>query len=235
VSEGAVAHLFVDDLDAPQANDRDEHHLVRSLRLRSGESLTVSDGLGRWRPCVVASVSPLQLEPTGPVVEDPQPDPPISVAFAPTKGDRPAWAVQKLTELGVDRIGLLHTERSVVRWDEERAEGHRERLRAVAREAAMQSRRSRLPEILGPATLDAWSGPAALCDRKGTDVIDLTVTTLLIGPEGGWSDDELRRDVPVVSLGSTVLRTETAVVAAGALMAALRGGTVRPRRRGDRR
>jgi 16S rRNA (uracil1498-N3)-methyltransferase len=235
IGEAAAAHLFVADLDDPRADDRDEHHLVRSLRVRAGESLTVSDGRGRWRPCVVASVTPLRLEATAAVVQDPRPDPPISVAFAPTKGDRPAWAVQKLTELGVDRIGLLHTDRSVVRWDAERAGHHIGRLETVAREAAMQSRRSCLPEIVGPLSLDSWPGPAALCDRQGSDVIDLTLANLIVGPEGGWSAAELSRDVPVVSLGPTVLRTETAVVAAGALLAALRGGTVRPRRRGDRR
>ena len=67
--------------------------------------------------------------------------------FAPVKGDRPEWTVQKLTELGVDRIVPLRAARSVVRWDGERGAAAVERLRRVAREAAMQSRRCRLPEV----------------------------------------------------------------------------------------
>ena len=74
-------------------------------------------------------------------------EPGLTVAFAPTKGERPEWVVQKLTELGVDRIVPLISERSVVRWAGERGAGAVERLRRVAREAAAQSRRVWLPDV----------------------------------------------------------------------------------------
>ena len=69
------------------------------------------------------------------------------MAFAPVKGERPEWVVQKLTELGIDRIVPLLSERGVVRWTGERGKATVERLRRVAREAAAQCRRVWLPEV----------------------------------------------------------------------------------------
>ena len=85
------------------------------------------------------------------------------MAFAPVKGERPEWVVQKLTELGIDRIVPLRTERSVVRWTGERGQATVERLRRVAREAAAQCRRVWLPEVGDTAALrragGRWAGP----------------------------------------------------------------------------
>ena len=74
-------------------------------------------------------------------------EPALTVVFAPTKGERPEWVVQKLTELGIDRIVPLRSERSVVRWSGQRGQATAERLRRVAREAAAQCRRVWLPEV----------------------------------------------------------------------------------------
>ena len=74
-------------------------------------------------------------------------EPALTVAFAPIKGERPEWVVQKLTELGIDRIVPLRSERSVVRWTAQRGQAAVERLRRVAREAAAQCRRVWLPEV----------------------------------------------------------------------------------------
>ncbi|MDP9387691.1 MAG: 16S rRNA (uracil(1498)-N(3))-methyltransferase, partial [Actinomycetota bacterium] len=141
----AAAHAFVADPASPVLDDDDRHHLERVLRLRAGEAVTVSDGAGRWRACMWAPGG--RLEPTGPVVADPPPMPPVTVAFALTKGDRPEWVVQKLTEVGVDVIVAFRGDRSVVRWDAERAAAQVSRWRRVAREAAMQSRRRWLPTV----------------------------------------------------------------------------------------
>ncbi|MCU4187313.1 16S rRNA (uracil(1498)-N(3))-methyltransferase [Acidiferrimicrobium sp. IK] len=139
----------------------DAHHLGRVLRLRSGEPVVASDGRGSWRQCVYAP--PGGLDATGPVVSENPPAPAIAVGFVPTKGDRPEWTVQKLTELGVDRIVIVSSGRSVVRWDGERAARHLAKLREVARQAAMQSRRVWLPiveGVAGFADLAAGSWPA---------------------------------------------------------------------------
>ena len=220
-ARAARAHAFVDDLEDPRLAVADHHHLERVLRLAVGDAVTVSDGRGGWRACRFGA----ELEPIGPVVVDPAPEPPVSVAFAIVKGDRPEWAVQKLTEVGVDRIIAFTADRSVVRWAGERAERHIERLRRIAREAAMQSRRTRLPVVEGVATFAEVSGRpgAALADGNGRAPC-LDHTLVLIGPEGGWSDSERGLDLPHIRLGETVLRAETAAVAAGVLLTALRPG-----------
>lgn len=229
-----VAHVFVADLEAPVADDADRHHLERVLRLRPGEVVTVSDGRGAVRRCVVGAG--LTLDPAGPVETTSQPKPPVTVAFALPKGDRPEWVVQKLTEVGVDRIVPMVTARTVVRWDVERATRNIGRLRRVAREAAMQCRRPWLPDVTDLASFADVAGlgsSAALADGSGRPP-SLDRPVVLVGPEGGWSDEERSRDLPVVALGSHVLRTETAAVAAAVLHCALRARLVAPSRDGSR-
>lgn len=203
-------HVFVDDLDDPILAPDDRHHLTRVLRVRVGQRLTISDGIGRWRSCELGA----EPVPIGPIEVVPA-RPPLTIGFPPIKGERPEWAVQKLTELGVDRIVLLETDRAVVRWTGERAERHLDRLRRVAREAATQSRRVRLPVLEGPVPLRTVVGEpgVALADRDG-DRPDSTTATVLVGPEGGWSDAERAIDVPHIDVGRNVLRVETAALAA---------------------
>jgi 16S rRNA (uracil1498-N3)-methyltransferase len=112
----------------------------------------------------------------------------------------------------------------VVRWDAERAVKHVERLRRVAREAAMQCRRAWLPAIDDLQRFTELADEAGVCiaDRGGGPVV-LATPTVLVGPEGGWSDDERVRRLPSVSLGPNVLRSETAAIVAGALLITLRG------------
>ena len=225
-SAGARAHVFVADLASPELDAGDRHHLDRVLRLRTDELVTASDGAGRWVACRYAGGPggpALVLD--GEVVLEPAADPPVTVAFAQPKGDRPEWAVQKLTELGVDRIVPLLAGRSVVRWTGDRAVGPVARLRRVAREAAMQSRRAWLPVVEEPSTFDdAAARRGAALAVAGGDRPSLDRPVVLVGPEGGWDADELATGLPTVGLGPNVLRTETAAVVAGALLVALRSG-----------
>jgi len=191
--------------------------------VRDGEAITVSDGAGRWRTCRFGSA----LTDLGEIVTEPRPTPPIRIAFALVKGERPELVVQKLTELGVDRITPFAAARSVVRWDAERAARNVERLRRVAREAAMQSRRAWLPQVdeVGEfAALVALPG-VAVAERGGA-APSLDQPTVLIGPEGGWAPEERRQLSVTVALGSTVLRAETAALTAAAVLGALRDGLV---------
>jgi len=156
-----AAHVFVDDIEAPALAADDAHHLARVLRLRAGEEVTVTDGRGGWRLCAFAEGA--RLETIGAVERVSPPPVAVTVAFALTKGDKPELAVQKLTELGVDRIVPLAADRSVVQWDDAKAARNVERLRAVARAAAMQSRsRKRLPMTCMPT--GRW--PAAPTGRQ---------------------------------------------------------------------
>ncbi len=220
---GPVPHVFAEDLDAPQPTDEDRHHLERVLRVRVGDAITVSDGAGRWRRCRMGT----PMEPVGPVESVAAPEPPITLCFALVKGERPELVVQKLTELGVDRVVPFVADRSVVRWDPSKGTKEVVRLRAVARNAAMQSRRSWLPVVEDIATFDevAARPGAARADVHGHPP-SLATPVVLVGPEGGWSDRERAVALPAVVLGDHVLRSETAALVAGALLTALRGGLV---------
>ncbi len=222
-----AAHVFVDDLLAPELSEDDRHHLERVLRLRPGEEVTVADGSGGWRRCRYAGSGWLEAG-DPPVVTEPA-LPAITVGFALTKGDRPEWVVQRLTEVGVDRIVPMLTERSVARWEGEKAAHRLDRLRAVARAAAMQSRRVRLPLVDDLTTFARLVGEVASTGAlacPGGAAISLARPSVLIGPEGGFSDAEAECGLPAVALGQDVLRAETAALAAGILLCALRGGIV---------
>lgn len=219
-----VAHVFVGDLTAPLLGDEDAHHLAKALRLRPGEIVSGSDGRGglatfRWLP-------PAALEPEGEPQFATAPTPALTVALALTKGDHPEWAVQKLTEVGADRIVVMSSERCVARWPAEGVGRQVERLRKVARQAAMQSRRRWLPEVDGvvPFASVARDYPAAALAVPGAAPLTLSTPTVLIGPEGGWSDEELATVPTHVGLGPNVLRAETAAMATGVLLTALRAG-----------
>ena len=237
IRAAAAAQVFVDDPAHPVLADEDAHHLGRVLRLRDGEEVIATDGKGNWAR--TAWRGPGTLEPmtteTATAVSDPvsfeaRTEPLLTVAFAPVKGERPEWVVQKLTELGIDRIIPLRTERSVVRWTGERGKATVEKLRRVAREAAAQSRRVWLPEVcdtLSFGELAALGGPGevVLAQLSG-DRPTLAQRVVAVGPEGGWSTEELDAGLPTVGFGLSVLRAETAAVTAGALLASLRTGTV---------
>jgi 16S rRNA (uracil1498-N3)-methyltransferase len=232
----AVAQVFVTDLETVPVAPGDEHHLAQVLRLRPGETVMASDGHGRWRACRFTGAAAggatrtTVLEPDGPVLSSVRPEPEVTVAFVPVKGERPEWVVQKLTEAGVDRIVVLRSRRAVVRWEGERGARAVERLGRVAREAAAQSRRTWLPEVTGVvdlAGLRARLAPVPLAlAQLGGDPPSLRAPAVAVGPEGGWDSSETRVGQPLVELGPHVLRAETAAVAAGLLLCALRRGLV---------
>jgi 16S rRNA (uracil1498-N3)-methyltransferase len=236
----AAAMVYVGDLGTPVLTESDAHHLVDVLRLRAGEVVAAGDGAGSWVSCrltsgaagVAAPRRTAALEVIGPRQSQPPLAPDITVAFAPVKGDRPEWVVQKLTELGVDRIVPLRTVRSVVRWEGERGQRAVDRLRRVARQAAAQSRRPWLPEVAEVATvteLFGATGREPCLAHFGGGSPSLAEPVVAIGPEGGWDEEELVGTARV-GLGPTVLRADTAAVTAGALLCGLRSelvGTLR--------
>ncbi len=241
VRAAAAAQVFVDDPSHPVLAEEDAHHLGRVLRLHAGQEVVASDGQGRWARTLWrgGTSGGTELEPlhgaTGPggdgaVQTEARAEPLVTVAFAPVKGERPEWVVQKLTELGIDRIVPLRTERSVVRWSGTRGRTTVERLRRVAREAAAQSRLVWLPEVADTIGFDEL---ATLGDQGDVVLAQLSggrptaaQRVVAVGPEGGWSVTELAAGLPTVGFGLSVLRAETAAVTAGALLASLRTGTV---------
>lgn len=216
--------VFVDDLDQPALAGDDHHHLARVLRVRDRDAITIADGDGQWRAATFGD----QLVATSPRQAEPDPNPPITVAFALVKGDRPEFVVQKLTELGADRIIPFVAARSVVRWDAAKADRNLTRLRKVAREAAMQSRRARLPVIDPVATFATVAQLPGVCLADfGGGPPSLDHPVVAIGPEGGWADEERAAVEHSITLSTHVLRAETAAIAACALLSALRSGGAR--------
>lgn len=233
----AAAHLFAATLDDVVVVDGpDGHHLERVRRLRVGERVTVADGAGTWRAyrIVATSTARLDLEADDPVVREPELRPRLAVAFGVGKGAKPEQVVSGLTELGVDRIVPFLSARSVVRWDGDRAAAATDRMRRIAREAAMQCRRSRLPEVEDPVGLDglvtvgvvvvgdpAGVAAAALPDPEGGEWL------AVVGAEGGLDPQErsallARPGAQRVAVGPHVLRTETAALAVAAALAGRR-------------
>jgi 16S rRNA (uracil1498-N3)-methyltransferase len=230
--------VFVDALpsvDHPSWIDgSDGHHLRRVRRLAVGETVVLADGTGRWVITRVAEErdGALGVVPAGDVHEEPARTPTLTVAFAPAKRDHGTEVTHQLVELGVDRIVPLRTERGVVRWDGERGDKHLERLRRVAREAAMQCHRARIPDVADPCTpgeLVARGGGVVVADALGVpparaSLPDGDAWVVLVGPEGGFSDAERAAfdGAARVAIGPHVLRAVTAAPAIAAALAACR-------------
>jgi 16S rRNA (uracil1498-N3)-methyltransferase len=245
VLRDAAALVFVADLDAPLLNEEDLHHLRDVLRLAAGERVICCDGAGSWRACTVTAAlaatrakrgrgrEPEVAEPMellaadGPITTETAVAPRLTVGFPLLKGDRTEWTVQKLTELGIDAIIPLVTARTVVRPDASTAPRRGDRLRRVAREAASQSRRVFLPEVADPVSLAGLPLDAVAFAEPGGALLPEEVTTVFVGPEGGWSAEELARGATTVSLGPGVLRAETAALVSGVLLAARRSALLR--------
>ena len=233
----AAAHVFVPTLDDAVALDGpDGHHLERVRRLRVGERVTAADGAGAWRAyrITAAAKARLDLDADGVVHEEPGLTPRLAVAFGVGKGAKPEQVVSGLTELGVDRIVPFLSARSVVRWDDDRATTAGARLRRVAREAAMQCRRSWLPEVSDPVGLAGLvtTGAVVVGDAAGAPPAALALPgdgewLAVVGAEGGLDADEraaleARPGTVLVAVGPHVLRTETAALAVAAVLAGRR-------------
>ncbi len=202
-------------------------HLARVLRARTGQEFDIA-AHGRVRRGRILSVAPERVEfELGEEISVAAPAD-ITLVLAVFKFDRMEWAVEKVTELGVARIVPL----IAARTDSHLASAaikRGERWRRIAREASQQARRSAVPEIAAPASLkevlslttdrrivlsESQEGlllKYALAGDKGS-------LALAIGPEGGWTGEEERalREAGWVaaSLGPTILRAETAAIAA---------------------
>lgn len=215
-----VAGELLHDGGSIALDDDTEHHLRRVLRLRDGESVSVTDGDGQWALArTVVDGNALRLEATSEVVSEPTSPRPITIAAAIPKGDRLDWMVQKVTELGIDRLVLLHADHSVVRWKPDRVEHQLARLQRVADEALRQSRRVVRLAIEAPRPAVAVLGDFVVAEPGGRS-LTVTDTRVAVGPEGGWSSAELAASKDRIDLGSTILRTETAAIAVSTLCVA---------------
>lgn len=219
-------------LDGPEGR-----HAATVRRLRVGERLLLTDGRGGVAQACVRGVAKDRLELDVTARHDvPRPGTTVTVVQALPKSERSELAVELATEAGVDEIVPWSAARCVARWQGPRAEKGVARWRAVAREAAKQSRRAHVPLVHDLTTTAAVAmlvqtrvqgGGVALLlhESAGTGLrqVELAAAVLLVvGPEGGLDDAELAQltaaGARAVHLGPTVLRTSTAAaVALGAL------------------
>jgi 16S rRNA (uracil1498-N3)-methyltransferase len=220
--------------------DGDEgFHAATVRRIRPGEELMLGDGAGALGRCVVEQAGRDGLRAR--VVERwqvPPVQPPVTVVQALPKSERSELAIELATEAGADSLVAWQAARCVARWDGARAEKGLRRWRSVARAAAQQSRRAYLPSVEGVLSTAALTqrigdqvaaGGTVLALHEFADepLTDLRLAqaksvTLVVGPEGGITPDELAEfagaGAIAVRLGPTVLRTSTAAaVALGAL------------------
>lgn len=211
------------------------HYLVRVLRLQSGDKINVFDG-SSWEYLVVLEKATAG-EITGRILSktkiDRDPSKKVILLPALLKSEKFDWVIQKSTELGVNRIIPLKTQRTVMHIDSTKIPGKVIRWQKIAQEAARQCGRTFIPEVLPPrALMDAFEIVKeinlAIIPWEGEEKVSLrdilTKNTawekiaLFIGPEGGFTLEEMAKAQQAglisVSLGSRILRAETAALAA---------------------
>ncbi|MEM8929709.1 MAG: RsmE family RNA methyltransferase [Acidobacteriota bacterium] len=206
-------------------------HLFRSRRMAVGDALRVVDGRGRARHGTIEAVDRKRATVRlGDVLDAREPTRRIRLKVGAPRPERAGWLVEKATEIGVDRITFVGTDRT----PRDYGDGRLDRLRRMAVSAVEQCGRSWCPPIDGvvswdqaldqAATIPALvlvPGAEALADRWAIDASD-SVIEVWIGPEGGFTDDEVAtltaRGVLPVGLGTSILRVETAAIAVSALL-----------------
>ncbi len=216
----------------------DSRHIARVLRMKKGGRIIVSDGRGASAIAEITALAGNDVQVK--IVEFlPSEEPPrlrLILGQGLGKGDKMDFVVQKAVELGVSDIVPLELSRSVTVYEDGKKTAKRERWQKIAEEAAKQCQRSILPVVhpvqtLNEALADFAAGAKLLCyedeqeyslgaaldDAKAVDSL-----FLLIGPEGGFSDEEVdaarQAGFSTVSLGPRILRTETAAVATLAII-----------------
>ena len=232
----ARRRFFVDNIRAGTAELLGDEalHLTRVLRVEAGQRFEISDNQAAWLAEVAEARGPRVVFRVLEPLESPAAPVRLTLVAALIKFDRFEWIVEKATELGVERLLPMETARTE-KGLFEASHKRSERWRRIARESSQQARRVSVPEILPAANfdrclaepadhryfLDEGVAPPLLGAvpprRSATDQV-----ALMLGPEGGWTDDERRRATAAgwlaVSLGPLVLRAETAAAAALAVL-----------------
>ena len=206
----------------------DEHHLLHVMRMRQGDEIeVVADGV--LYLCSITNTNPLNIYIVHKIESDIELKTDVSLLFALTKGDRTDLVVQKATELGVKKVALIQSERTVVRYEEKDIAKKCVRYQKIMKEASEQTHRLIVPEMLGIFNLkklpkEVFSDLNYVgYEKDASDVNGMFANfdknksiTILIGPEGGFSENEINSLVEQgfirTSLGKRILRAETAAI-----------------------
>jgi 16S rRNA (uracil1498-N3)-methyltransferase len=220
--------------------EADAAHHVRVRRLASGQAITLFNGAGgEYRATLVAiDTGTVQVSVEQFVAREAEPGYAVTLAQALPEAAKMDGIVEKAVELGATVIQPLAAQRCVVKLAGERAERRRAHWQRIAIGACEQSGRNRIPTVLEPLPLSAWlarrpdaTSPCILLSPRGATSLAAwarqqppQAVQLLIGPEGGFSDDEERlaaaHGALALSIGARVVRTETAGLLALATLSA---------------
>lgn len=225
--------------------EEEAHHLIQVMRVRNGETIESLDGKGAKMATVVELLGKgkAQLHSQGPAIRDPKLlSLPITLEMAVLKGDAMEWSVEKAVELGVKTFVPVLCAHAVVQVDRKGPEFYQERWQKIADQALKQCGRLERMEVQAPIALEIlltqkrplrlWADEATRADAPHifqalaqVDAKDrIAGVSILIGPEGGWSDSERallsRSGCVSTSLGPWVYRAETAALFATSLVAA---------------
>ena len=210
-------------------------HIARALRMQAGAELLLFNGRGGQYPAVLYRAGKKQVSVHGgrAAAGGAGVAPGDHLGIAVSRGERMDWVIQKATELGVSSVTPLFTERTEVKLRGERADKKTRHWQKIAISACEQCGRNRLPDIAGLSELSAWLGNTDGRSQAGITPsgwpVDSSATppasiALLIGPEGGLSEAEVDAaelaGYQSLRLGPRVLRTETAPLAALAILQA---------------
>ncbi len=218
--------------DHLELGGREAHHLQRVLRMQPGELVWLFDGRGQE---VLAEISSIERDLVRLRVQERKQTStattfPVTIATGVPKGDRFRWLIEKATELGVQRIVPLITQRSIV----DPGQGKLDKLRQTIVEACKQCGRTHLMELTEPlawrdCVSEEFPGRQVWIAHPGgepvawSEFVPLQPSLFLIGPEGGFSDQEISEAVAagarLLTLGPRILRIETAVAAIATLAA----------------
>ena len=219
-------------------DEGDQYHLVKVMRARKGDQIEVVYE-GRVYLAEVTSVKPLKIDKLAQIKENNELKNDVVLICSLLKGEKLDLVIQKATELGVEEIVLLQSERSIVKIRNIDRYVKLQRLNRIVKEAAEQSKRTRLPllyrvikmdqlfEVEADVLLMAYEGEAGNTSSFLSAVKSVKPgerVAILIGPEGGFSVDEVNQakeyGYKTVSLGKRILRAETASFYALSVLAA---------------
>lgn len=216
-------------------NETNSHHAAHVLRMKVGDQLVLFNGSEDEYVAVITGITKkivrIQIVTVVPAKTESSLD--LSLAQGIARGEKMDWIVQKATELGVKKIYPLLTQHTTMRIQQERLEKRMAHWQAIAISACEQSGRTRVPSIHLPMTLPEWLdqisadriyifSPEAKEKLSPNLPVDCHRIALLIGPEGGLSQIEIKlaadRGGILLNLGPRILRTETASIAALSLL-----------------
>jgi 16S rRNA (uracil1498-N3)-methyltransferase len=217
------------------------HHAIRVLRLKPDADIVLFNGEGGEYPARLVIDGKAGYADLGRhATIETELDGDITLVQGIPSGDKMDWVIEKAVELGARRLVPIAAQRSVLQLSGERLQKRMKHWRRIAQSASEQSGRNRIMDIAEPLTLREYLAASAeplsctlFCHPEGKQTLEQALEAVqdrlvfLVGPEGGWSDEELaltgRHGLIPVRFGKRVLRTETAGLALIAAASALKG------------